>query len=301
MEAGRDRKRRAEPGASSSGRMSVPRGAFRWRRAVAGSDPSGAGSAEETRSADLVGFTDEVVTEYPLTILLDGRELATIVCSPSHLEELVLGFLTAEGILSPGERVEDLYVIPAEGIAVVEAPAGSKRPEAELLGRRWVGSCCGKSRSGFPFANDARAARPVEGDLRLAARTCARLMRDLQAASPLFARTGGVHNAGLATRHGVEVVRTDIGRHNTLDKLYGHALLGGCPALGERAVVFSGRVSSEVLLKVARMGCPILLSKSAPTDLALELAERLGVTVAGFLRGETMNVYTRPDRIGEPA
>lgn len=99
--------------------------------------------------------------------------------------------------------------------------------------------------------------------------------------------------------HGVRVVRTDIGRHNTLDKLYGHALRREI-ALDERAVVFSGRISSEVLLKVVKMGCPLLLSKSAPTDLALELADQLGVTAVGFLRGEAMNVYTHPERIAAP-
>lgn len=283
--------------------MSVPRAAFRWRAKVPTPERRGPGEAAtlQGKGGGLEPFQDEVVTEYPLTILLDGRELATVVCSPSHLEELVLGFLTAEGILAPGEELDELYVIPDEGIAVVETgrTGSSVREQAELLGRRWVGSCCGKSRAGFYFANDARTARPVRSDLRLAPRACARLMAELQAASPLFARTGGVHNAGLATARELEVVRTDIGRHNTLDKLYGHALREGegRRALGERAVVFSGRVSSEVLLKVAKMGCPILLSKSAPTDLALELAERLEVTVAGFLRGRAMNVYTRPDRI----
>lgn len=277
MEAGSERdvgteRRRARP-------MAVTRPAYRL-------DPA-TGS---------VRFEDEVVTEYPLTVLLNGEEVATIACSPSHLEDLVLGFLAAEGILRPGEPPEDLYLLPEEGIAVVEAPGRAGAPEVSQLGKRFVGSCCGKSRTGFYFANDARTARPVEGDLRLHAEGCARLMRALDAASPLFAGTGGVHNAALATREGVEVARTDIGRHNTLDKLYGHALRNGLP-LGGRAVVFSGRISSEVLLKVVKMGCPILLSKSAPTDLALDLAEELGVTTVGFLRGDTMNVYTRPERI----
>lgn len=246
--------------------------------------------------AGRVPFEDDVVTEYPLTILLDGAELATIACSPSHLEELVLGFLAAEGILRPGAMPEELYVIAEEGIAVVRTPGGTGAPEAAQVGRRFVGSCCGKSRAGFYFANDASTARPVRGDLRLSVADCARLMRELDGASPLFAETGGVHNAALARPVGVEVVRTDIGRHNTLDKLYGHALRHGIE-LAERAVVFSGRISSEVLLKVAKMGCPVLLSKSAPTDLALGLADDLGVTTVGFLRGETMNVYTRPERI----
>lgn len=161
---------------------------------------------------------------------------------------------------------------------------------------RYVGSCCGKSRTGFYFANDARTARVVDSDLRLGLNDCFRLMEELQTSSPLFSRTGGVHNAGLATLEGVEATRTDIGRHNTLDKLYGHALREGIP-LEERLIVFSGRISSEILLKVSKMGCPVLVSKAAPTALALEMAEDLGVTAVGFLRAGKLNVYSHPERI----
>lgn len=239
---------------------------------------------------------EEVAAEYPLTILVNRREMATIVCSPTHLEELVLGFLTAEGVLRRDEPIEDFYVIREEGIAVVTAPEREGALEQEMFGKRYVGSCCGKSRTGFYFFNDARTARPVGGGLSLTLEDCFSLMDRLQAASPLFARTGGVHNAALATPDGLESVRTDIGRHNTLDKLYGWALRAGVP-LAERVVVFSGRISSEVLLKVAKMGCPVLLSKSAPTDLALSMADELGITTAGFLRKERVNVYTHTERI----
>lgn len=239
---------------------------------------------------------EEVVTEYPLTLLVNGRELATIVCSPTHLEELVLGFLTAEGVLRRGEPIDDLYVIPEEGIAVVDAPEREGAAEAAEFGRRYVGSCCGKGRTGFYLSNDARTARRVESDLSLGAADCFRLMADLQAASPLFAETGGVHNAALGTPAGLEAVRMDIGRHNTLDKLYGRALRHATP-LGRRVVAFSGRISSEIVLKVAKMGCPVLLSKSAPTTLALALAEELGVTTVGFLRGGRMTVYTGRRRL----
>jgi len=239
---------------------------------------------------------EEVVSEYPLTLVVNGEEMATLVCSPSHLEELVLGFLTAEGVLRREERIDRLWIDTEEGVAEVVAPDREDAFEREMFGKRYVGSCCGKSRTGFYFANDARTARKVDSELTLEVDDCFRLVEELQEASPLFSRTGGVHNAGLATREGVEVVRTDIGRHNTLDKLYGHALREGTP-LQERVVPFSGRVSSEILLKVSKMGCPILLSKSAPTALALEMADDLGVTTIGFLRRGRLNVYTHPERI----
>ena len=248
------------------------------------------------RGEDPRWVEEEVAGEFPLTLVVNGEEMATLVCSPSHLEELVLGFLTAEGVLRRGERIERLFVDVEDGIAHVDAPDREDAMEQEMFGMRYVGSCCGKSRTGFYFANDARTAREVESELTVTSDDCFRLMEELQEASPLFGRTGGVHNAGLATTGGVQVVRTDIGRHNTLDKLYGHALREGI-ALEDRLVVFSGRISSEIALKLSKMGCPVLVSKSAPTALALSMADDLGITTAGFARDGRMNVYTHPERI----
>jgi FdhD protein len=88
----------------------------------------------------------------------------------------------------------------------------------------------------------------------------------------------------------------DIGRHNALDKIYGHCLKNDIP-VDDKIIVFSGRISSEILLKVAKIGCEVILSKSAPTELALELAEQLGITTIGFIRNQALNVYTYPKRI----
>ncbi len=240
---------------------------------------------------------DEVAGEYPLTLVVNGREMATLVCTPTHLEEMALGFLTAEGVLRRDGPAPRLFVDREQGVADVEAPGREGDLEREMFGKRYVGSCCGKSRTGFYMANDARTARRVESGLTLSADACFELMGELQGASELHGRTGGVHNAALATEDGgLEVVRTDIGRHNTLDKLYGNALREGID-LERRVVVFSGRISSEILLKVSKMGCPVLLSKCAPTSLALEMADELGVTAVGFLRSDRMTVYTHPERI----
>jgi len=239
---------------------------------------------------------EEVASEHPLTLVVNDVELATLVCSPSHLDELALGFLTAEGILRPGEPVDRFFVDPDRGRVVVEAPGRDMEVERASFGKRYVGSCCGKSRTGFYLANDARTARPVTSELELEPEACSTLMEALGAASPVFGRTGGVHNAGLAADGELEVVRTDIGRHNTLDKLYGWALRREAD-LGRRVVAFSGRISSEIVLKVAKMGCPILVSKSAPTELALSMAEDLGVTAVGFAREDRLNVYTHPRRV----
>jgi FdhD protein len=127
---------------------------------------------------------------------------------------------------------------------------------------------------------------------------CFRLMQLLQERSTDFQATGGIHNAALCTPNELVIVRSDIGRHNALDKIYGYCLQHEL-SLSDKLIVFSGRVSSEVLLKVSKMGIGIILSKSAPTTLALDLARDLGITIVGFLRGQTFNVYTHVDQIIE--
>src|SRR5699024_4164892 len=121
-------------------------------------------------------------------------------------------------------------------------------------------------------------------------------MNELQNQSDHFQATGGVHNAALCTVDELVAIKTDIGRHNALDKIYGYILEHDIP-LADKIIVFSGRISSEVLLKISKTAIGILISKSAPTDLALNLANDLGITAIGFARRNQMNIYTHPHRI----
>ncbi|TBL68297.1 formate dehydrogenase accessory sulfurtransferase FdhD [Paenibacillus thalictri] len=239
---------------------------------------------------------EEVAAEYPLTVKLDGAEFATLVCTPSDLDDLVVGFLASEGIIRTVGDITRLSLDEGTGFAYAELR--NKQAGAalrELVSKRFIGSCCGKSRQ-FYLASDVRTAKTVTSRVTVTAAQIFALMARLQTSSDDFRRTGGVHNAALCTAEEVLAVRTDIGRHNALDKLYGHCLRRGIPAK-DKAIVFSGRVSSEVLLKAAKLGAGLLLSKSAPTDLALQLAHDLGITVVGFIRGERLNVYTHPERV----
>jgi FdhD protein len=239
---------------------------------------------------------DHVVTEYPLTIMINGEEFATIVCTPTDLEELVVGFLASEGmILLYHEDVKSLSLDEEAGFAYVEL---NRKPtiNKDFYSKRFIGSCCGKSRQSFYFHNDVRTARTSRSNLQITPKACLRLMGEMQNSSQVFKQTGGVHNAALCDTEHMLMTKTDIGRHNALDKIYGYCLMNRIP-IKDKLIAFSGRISSEVLLKVAKIGAGIVLSKSAPTELALQMADELNITAIGFIRGETMNIYTHPERI----
>ncbi len=239
--------------------------------------------------------TDDVIAaEYPVTIRLNGEEFATMVCTPTDLEDLTIGFLAAEGIIRFADEIQSISIDESKGFVHVEL--FNRHPiNKDSYSKRFIGSCCGKSRQ-FYFHNDMKTAKTVLHRHVFTVAQCVELMRMLQNASTDFLLTGGVHYAALCTCAQIVVSRSDIGRHNALDKVHGHWLKNKV-SLRDKAILFSGRVSSEVLLKTAKIGVGILLSKSAPTDLALELADELGITVAGFIRGDKVNVYTHPERI----
>jgi FdhD protein len=243
-----------------------------------------------------VELEDEIAVEYALTIKLDGEEFATLVCTPTDLTDLVVGFLASEGILRSTDQIKRLTLDEDTGFAYVDMANKQAAKDAKrLVSKRFIGSCCGKSRQ-FYLASDVRTAKTVTSFFTITPEECFELMQRLQRGSEDFHKTGGVHNAALCTTKEVLAVRTDIGRHNALDKIYGDCLRNRIP-VRDKAIAFSGRVSSEVVLKTAKIGCGLLLSKSAPTDLALKLAHDLGITVVGFIRGRRLNVYTHPERI----
>ncbi|RKP50093.1 formate dehydrogenase accessory sulfurtransferase FdhD [Cohnella endophytica] len=242
---------------------------------------------------------DEVVVEWPITIVLNGEEFATLVCSPEHIEELAVGYLASEGVLADYADLKDMSYDDRSGMVYADIE-GVDPWIIESGSKRVLTSCCGKSRQSFVFYGDLRTAKPIESrKLRISYASCVRMMEAMQAQSGVFRATGGVHNAALFDRDGALLLaRMDIGRHNAIDKLYGHCLRNQV-TMTDKVLAFSGRVSSEVLIKAAKMGCEALLSKSAVTELAIELADGLGITVVGFIRHGSLNVYTHPERLFE--
>lgn len=237
-----------------------------------------------------------VVTEHPVTIHINGQEFATIVCSPEYMEDMVVGFLASEGVIPKYESIQSIRVQEETGIVHIETDKLYPFYE-KLMNKRYITSCCGMSRQGFVFANDALTAKKMtETRVTLTPDDCFFLMDQMDQSAEMFRQTGGVHNATLCDSGGIVLARMDIGRHNALDKIYGYCLKHQIP-VGDKVIVFSGRISSEILLKVAKIGCEMVLSKSAPTELALTLAEELGITTVGFIRQQSFNVYTHPERI----
>jgi len=241
---------------------------------------------------------DLIVTEHPVTLKINGEEFATLVCTPEYLEDLAVGFLASEGIVSRYEDIQNIWVQEKEGF--VHIKTRELEPNFQYLSsKRYIASCCGKSRQGFVFFNDVRTAKQIQTtNVTLSFEDCFRLMNQMQDEATIFSQTGGVHNAALCDRNQTLLSRMDIGRHNALDKIYGFCIKHQI-SMTDKIIVFSGRISSEILLKVAKMGCEVILSKSAPTSLALELAEDLGITTVGFIRNDSCNVYTHPQRFLE--
>ncbi|MGE7762966.1 MULTISPECIES: formate dehydrogenase accessory sulfurtransferase FdhD [Bacillaceae] len=239
---------------------------------------------------------DIIVTEFPVTVKINEQEFVTMVCTPEYIQDMVIGYLASEGIIRKYEEIKDIWVQEKEGYVHVKIDKLNPYYQ-NFQNKRYITSCCGMSRQGFVFVNDALTAKKMnEIRVKLTPDDCFRLMNNLQISATIFQDTGGVHNASLCDLNGFMLSRMDIGRHNALDKIYGYCLKNDI-SIGNKIIVFSGRISSEILLKVAKIGCEVVLSKSAPTELALQLAEGLGITTVGFIRNQSLNIYTCPERI----
>lgn len=248
---------------------------------------------------------DTLVVEEPLEIRLNGTPLAVTMRTPGDDFELAAGFLVSEGVIA---GPDDLATIrhctgaPADSDNIVDVTLAPGVPApVETLSRHTVTtSACGLCGKSSLDAVRTTTRFDVSADpATIAVPTMLALPERLRAAQRVFDRTGGLHAAGLFTPAGeTRWVREDVGRHNAVDKVVGHAALrGGLPLAGSVLVV-SGRASFELVQKSVMAGIPAMAAVSAPSTLAVHLAEEAGLTLAGFVRGATMNVYTAPHRLG---
>lgn len=249
---------------------------------------------------------DLVATEEPLEIRLRWREeirtVAVTMRTPGHDAELAAGFLFGEGVIDGPDALGG-FEAPEPNVVEV-ALATESLPELKTLERHFfASSACGVCGKAGLEALRLRLPQPIPPGPRIAAELLVGLPEKLRAAQDVFESTGGLHAAALFDTAGsLLALREDVGRHNALDKLVGWALREGRLPLHDHVVMVSGRTSYEILQKGLTAGVPILCAVSAPSSLAVELAQEFGVTLVGFLRGDRFNVYSGASRLeGAPA
>ncbi|WP_432586221.1 formate dehydrogenase accessory sulfurtransferase FdhD [Streptomyces sp. HD1123-B1] len=258
---------------------------------------------------------DTLVAEEPMEIRLNGKPLAITMRTPGDDFALAAGFLVSEGVL--GHRDELANIVYCAGatedgsntynVVDVKLAPGVAVPDITLERNVYTTSSCGlcgkasldavRTTTRWPLPADRADDQPSAGP-RIEPETLAALPDRLRAAQRVFDRTGGLHAAALFTPDGELLdVREDVGRHNAVDKLVGRALQQGLLPLSGAVLLVSGRASFELAQKAVMAGIPVLAAVSAPSSLAVDLAVETGLTLVGFLRGSSMNVYAGEERI----
>jgi FdhD protein len=234
------------------------------------------------KAGELREVKGEVVREQPVTLYVNGVRFLTLLCTPRQLEALVVGYLWLEKVIGSVEEIRRLAVSEVDGRAEVELIRAVELPQERILT-----SGCG---GGTTFRLDPRVVPRVESSLRIPPAPLFARMKELFQLAVGYRASRGIHGAALADPDRVLFMAEDVGRHNAVDKVCGEALLRR-EATQDRILLSTGRVSSEMLLKAARMGVPLVVSRTSPTEMAVSLAEQLGLTVVGYLRHDAFNLY----------
>ncbi len=232
-----------------------------------------------------------VVQEGPLSVYVNGQELVTLLCTPSKLEALVVGFLAFEGIIRGLEDIQSLTILEEDGYADVRLTSDFVPPR-----RRIHTSGCG---GGITFSLETHGSAAMEDNSTVDPRSLFPLIRELYVEAQSYRESRGIHAAALADGEKLVIVTEDVGRHNAIDKICGEAMLRGIPTTG-KVLLATGRISSEMLRKGAHMGTPIVVSRTSATTMSIDLAKRLGLTLIGYVRGDSFYVYSHPERLVLP-
>jgi FdhD protein len=237
---------------------------------------------------------DKVASEKAVSLLVNGTYLVSLLCSPADLEAMATGFLLSEGLLTDRKHLSEITVNEAESTIEIRL-SGLPDNWQEVFHSKTLTSGCGK---GITFSSPAslRTISPVRSSLQVAPQAILELMQQFRTASLQFQQTGGVHSAALADKERILLFAEDIGRHNAVDKIIGKAFLA-LLEVSDKILLSSGRISGEIMTKIIRGRVPILVSRAAPTCMAVTQAEDFGITLVGFARNRRMNIYTHPQRI----
>ena len=234
-----------------------------------------------------------VAKEFLFTIFLNDRELATLLCSPGDLQYLAVGFLASGGLISSKNEIKKLEVDDWLGTAHIKIE-GVNKTNSGVFANRLIASGCGGAAT---FYNVADAATPkVESSVKISPDEVFTIVNAFQHRSQLYVSTHGVHSAALTDGKSILIFSEDIGRHNAIDRIFGKCLLEDIPT-SDRIIISSGRISSEILHKVAKRNIPVLVSISVPTNLGIRIANNLGITLIGSVKWKKINVYTNDWRV----
>lgn len=232
--------------------------------------------------------------EYPVTLHVNDEELLTIQLTPVHLEDWTVGFLFGEGMITRPEEIKNIVIDEDRGMIWAEL-AGDVKRRSHAEEKRYITSGCGKGVT-FSSIHDAFSLRPVTPGINVSQEYLVGCMRQMYQDAVLYQETGGMHAAMAASSKGPLVVREDIGRHNAVDKVIGVLLKNGVDPT-DLLLMTTGRISYEMVTKVARYGGSMVASRTAATDQAVRLATRLGIEVVGYIRGQMMEVFTEGKRV----
>ena len=264
--------------------------------------------ASHVTAADAVTRPETLVVEEPLEIRVNGKPITVTMRTPGSDVELAQGFLLTEGVI--GHRDDLLTVRYCKGTGpdnlntynVLDATLapGVEMPQVDITRNFYTTSSCGVcGKASLDAVRTISRYSPGDDASKVKAETLSAMPELLRAEQKVFASTGGLHGAALFDAEGtVLAVREDIGRHNAVDKVIGWDVEQNRIPLAGTVLLVSGRASFELTQKAVMAGIPVLAAVSAPSSLAVDLASQSGLTLVAFLRGESMNVYTRPDRIG---
>ncbi len=227
--------------------------------------------------------------ETPVTVYVDREELATMMCTPDKLSFLVIGFLRSEGIIRKLDDIAMMRVCDQEQTVDVRLIS----PRKAIQQKRILTSGCG---GGVTF-DSGSSPLPVTADCRVEPRQILSCMRQLLIYHDGTGKRRGTHNSALADGEQLLVVSEDVGRHNTLDKIWGECLFRNIRTDG-KMLISTGRLSSEMMLKAGKMNVPVAVSLNSATERAVRLAKEMGITAVGYARGSRLLAYSRHDRLG---
>jgi len=238
-------------------------------------------------------IAQSVATEVPCTIVVNGCEIATLMCTPTYLREFAVGYLFTSGMINEAGEVKKFYCDSTKWRIDVETTSPI---DTALLDKRIYTSGCGK---GVMYSSVIMLSSryPIDSMFSVTAECVSHCARWLLTCSSLYRETHGVHTAAISANGEIPSCPIDdIGRHNAADKVIGHALMNGYD-FSSSLLVCTGRISSEILHKVKRCGIPLVLSRGVPTHQTVLMARDMGITVVGFARGGSLTIYSHPDRV----